>query len=131
MITQCTGSEIHGIDISPQVTFNIGKGAGTVRSDPAGGVFDMMTSRCLGAARVVDGKPYVWGHCEWTDKDGDKVLLHYVRSEGLTGKYTVVHGTGKFSGIAGTRDYKIIPFPSVPGTRAVCDEGKLRYTLPD
>ncbi len=75
----------------------------------------MMSSHCLGAARAVDRKPFVWGHCEWTDKDGDKVLLHYVRSEGLTGKYTVIHGTGKYSGITGTRDYKITPFPVVPG----------------
>jgi hypothetical protein len=130
-ITQCTGAETQNVETTPQVSFGMGQAYGTVRADPAGGLFDMMTSHCLGAGRVVDGKPSVWGHCEWTDKDGDKVLLHYARSEGLTGRYTVVHGTGKYSGIAGTRDYKITPFPAVPGGRAVCDEGKLRYTLPD
>ena len=130
-ITQCTGAEVQNVETAPQASFGIAKAYGTVRADPAGGLFDMMTSHCLGAARVVDGKPSVWGHCEWTDKDGDKVLLHYARSDGLTGRYTVVQGTGKYSGIIGTRDYKITPFPSVPGGRAVCDEGKLRYTLPD
>ena len=91
----------------------------------------MMSSHCLGASRMVEGKPSVWGHCEWTDKDGDKVLMHYQRSESLSGRYTVVQGTGKYAGITGTRDYKIIPFPPIPGGRAVCDEGTLRYTLPD
>jgi len=130
-IIQCTGSEMQTVETSPQVSFSLGKAWGTVRGDPAGGLFDMMTSHCLGAARVVDGKPSLWGHCEWTDKDGDKVLMHYVRSDTVAGKYTAIAGTGKYSGITGTRDYKVTPFPAVPGGRAVCDEGKLRYTLPD
>jgi hypothetical protein len=130
-IIQCTGSDIQTVETSPQILFNVGRAWGTVRTQPAGGLFDMMTSHCLGAARVVDGKPSLWGHCEWTDKDGDKVLMHYVRSDPVAGQYTVVAGTGKYSGISGTRDYKITPFPAVPGGRAVCDEGKLRYTLPD
>jgi hypothetical protein len=130
-ITQCTGSQVHSVDTGPQISFNVGEAWGTVRADPTGGLFDMMTSHCLGAARVVDGKPSLWGHCEWTDKDGDKVLMHYVRSDPVNGRYTVVQGTGKYSGISGTRDYKITAFPAVPGGRAVCDEGKLRYTSPD
>jgi hypothetical protein len=130
-IIQCTGNEIRTVETSPQISFNLGKGWGTVRTDPSGGLFDMMTSHCLGAARVVDGKPSLWGHCEWTDRDGDKVLMHYLRSDPVVGKYTVVAGTGKYSGITGTRDYKVTPFPAVPGGRAVCDEGRLRYTLPD
>ena len=130
-ITQCTGSQVHSVETTAQVSFNVGEAWGTVRGDPAGGLFDMMTSHCLGAARVVDGKPSLWGHCEWTDKDGDKVLMQYVRSDPVNGRYTVVHGTGKYSGVTGTRDYKITAFPAVPGGRAVCDEGKLRYTLPD
>jgi hypothetical protein len=130
-IIQCTGSEMQNVETSPQISFNVGRAWGTVRADPPGGLFDMMTSHCLGAARVVDGKPSLWGHCEWTDKDGDKVLMHYMRTDTVAGRYTVVGGTGKYSGVAGTRDYKVTPFPAVPGGRAVCDEGKLRYTLPD
>ena len=129
-ITQCTGSKNQTVETTPQVSFAIGEAYGTVRASPESSIFDMMTSHCLGASRVVDGKPFVWGHCEWTDKDGDKVLLEYARSQGLSGKYTVVYGTGKFSGITGTRDYRITPFPTVQGGRAVCDEGTLRYTLP-
>ena len=90
-----------------------------------------MSSECLGASRLVDGKPTVWGHCEWSDKDGDKVLLHFSRWEGLAGKFNVLHGTGKFSGLRGTRDYSITAFPSIAGARVLCDEAKLRYTLPD
>jgi hypothetical protein len=130
-IIQCSGGEVQNIATSPQHSFGTYKTIGTVRTDPAGGLFDMMSTQCMGASRVVDGKPSVWGHCEWVDKDDDKVLLHFSRSEGLTGKFNVVHGTGKYSGLHGTRDYKIIPFPSLPGARAVCDEGKLQYTMPD
>jgi hypothetical protein len=93
-IIQCTGSEVQAVETSAQISFALGRAWGTVRTDPAGGLFDMMTSHCLGAARVVDGKPNLWGHCEWTDKDGDKVLMHYVRSNPVAGKYTAVAGTG-------------------------------------
>lgn len=130
-IIQCSGGEVQNVVNSPQHSFGTGKTYGTVRTDPAGGLFDMMTTQCMGAYVVVDGKPSAWGHCEWLDKDGDKVLLHYARSEGLAGKFNVVHGTGKYAGLSGTRDYKIIPFPAVPGIRTVCDEGKLQYTMPD
>ena len=130
-IIQCAGGEVQNIATTPQHSFGTYKTIGTVRTDPVGGLFDMMSTQCLGASRFVEGKPSVWGHCEWTDKDGDKVLLHFSRSEGLAGTFTVIHGTGKYSGVRGTRDYKIIPFPPIAGARAVCDEGKLRYTLPD
>lgn len=130
-ITQCGGGEVQTVATSPQHTFGSARTFGTVRTNPSGGLFDMMSAQCQGAYSSVDGKPSAWGHCEWTDKDGDKVLLRFSRSDGLAGKFEVIHGTGKFLGIKGTRDYQIIPFPSIPGARAVCDEGKLRYTLPD
>jgi len=130
-IIQCSGGEVQNVATTPQHSFGMYKTYGTVRTDPAGGLFDMMSTQCMGASRLVDGKPSVWGHCEWTDKDGDKVLLHFVRLEGLSGKFTVVHGTGKYSGLRGTRDYQLTPYPPIAGARAVCDEGKLRYTLPD
>jgi hypothetical protein len=130
-IIQCGGGQVRSIASSPQHSFTTYEAYTTVRANPSGGLFDMMSGQCLGAGRLVDSKPSVWGHCEWTDRDGDKVLLHFVRSEGLLGKFTVVHGTGKYSGIRGTRDYQVTPFPAILGGRAVCDEGKLRYTLPD
>ena len=130
-IIQCGGGEVQNVATSTRHSFGTYKTYGTVRTSPAGGLFDMMSTQCMGASRSVEGTPSVWGHCEWVDKDGDKVLLHFSRSEGRAGKFEVVHGTGKFSGIRGTRDYQITPFPAIPGARAVCDEGKLRYTLPD
>ena len=130
-IIQCGGGEGQIIATDPQHSFGTYRAYTTVRTDPAGGMFDMMSGQCLGASRLIDGKPSVWGHCEWTDKDGDKVMLHFLRSEGLAGKFDVVHGTGKYSGIRGSRDYRITPFPPITGGRVVCDEGKLRYTLPD
>lgn len=63
-ILHCSGSESRTITEDAQHAFGIGNSIGTVRSNPPGGMFDVMTSRCLGAFRVVDGKPSLWGHCE-------------------------------------------------------------------
>ena len=130
-IIQCGGGQVRSIATTPQHSFGTYEAYTTVRTDPAGGLFDLMSGQCLGASRLVDGKPSVWGHCEWTDKEGDKVLLHFARSEDLAGKFTVVHGTGKYAGLRGSREYQITPFPAIAGGRAVCDQGKLNYTLPD
>ena len=130
-IIQCGGGQVKSIATTPQHSFGTYEAYTTVRTDPAGGLFDLMSGQCLGASRLVDGKPSVWGHCEWTDKEGDKVLLHFARSEDLAGKFTVVHGTGKYAGLRGSREYQITPFPPIAGGRAVCDQGKLNYTLPD
>ena len=130
-IIQCGGGQVRSIATTPQHSFGTYEAYTTVRTDPPGGMFDTMSGQCLGASRLADGKPSVWGHCEWTDKDGDKVLLHFARAEGLSGKFTVVHGTGKYLGVRGTREYQVTPFPAIVGGRAVCDQGKLRYTLPD
>lgn len=130
-ITQCGGAEVQTVATDAQHSFSTARSYGTVRTNPVGGLFDMMSGQCLGAYSSVDGKPSGWGHCEWTDKDGDKVLLRFFRSEGLSGKFDVLHGTGKFSGIRGTREYQVTQFPAIPGARAVCDEGILRYTLPN
>lgn len=130
-IVHCVGAQVHAAQTSPDVLFNMAEAWGTVRAQPAGGMFDMMTSHCFGATRIVSGKPSLWGHCEWTDRDGDKVLMQYERSDPVVGKYTAVVGTGKYAGITGSRDYRITIFPAVPGGRASCDEGVLRYTLQD
>ena len=129
--THCFGGEVQNVATSQQYSFGVGKAYGTVRTNPMGGLFDMMSTQCLGASGLAEGKPSLWGHCEWTDKDGDKVLLRYSRSDSLIGKMEIIHGTGKFSGIRGTRDYQVTVFPAIPGARAGCDEGKLRYALPD
>jgi hypothetical protein len=130
-VIHCVAGQVQNTATTPAHSFGIYNVYGTVRTDAAGGLFDLMSSECLGASRFVDGKPSVWGHCEWTDKDGDKVLLHFSRLEGLAGTFNVLHGTGKYSGLRGTRNYLATPFPSIAGARVVCDEGKLRYTLPD
>ncbi|MFO1320341.1 MAG: hypothetical protein U1F52_12040 [Burkholderiales bacterium] len=130
-VISCGGAELQTVETSSSLSFSMGSGWGTIRTEPPGNLFDRMTNHCLGAARVVEGKPSLWGHCEWTDKDGDKVLLNYARSDSVGGKYTALAGTGKFSGITATRDYKVIPFPAVPGGRGFCDEGVLRYSIRD
>jgi hypothetical protein len=129
--THCYGGEVQNVATSQQYSFGIGKSYGTGRTDPVGGLFDVMLTVCMGSGGVADGKPTLWGHCEWGDKDGDKVVLRYSRSDSVTGKMEIVHRKGKFKGIRGDRDYQVTVFPVLPGARAGCDEGKLRYTLPD
>lgn len=132
MITQCGGGDLHTVATDSQHTFGSVRALTTVRSNPPGSLFDMMSGQCLVTFSSVKGKPSAWGHCEWTDKDGDKVLFRVSRADdAIAGKADAIHGTGKFSGIKGTRDYRLIPFPTIPGARTVCDEGMLRYTLPD
>jgi hypothetical protein len=127
----CLGGEAQTVSTSPQHSFGTLKLYGTIRTNPPGGLFDMMSSQTLGAWSSVEGKPSVWGHGEWVDKDGDKVLFRFSRLESLAGKAKIIHGTGKFSGLRGSAECQTTPFPSIPGVRTSCSEGKWRYTQPD
>jgi hypothetical protein len=48
------------------------------------------------------------GACIAQDKDGDKILVKYHSSNGVTGEITLISGTGKFEGITGSGTYKSV-----------------------
>lgn len=57
-------------------------------------------------------------------------MSEFRRNDAVQGTYTIIHGTGKFAGLRGTREHKATSFPAIPDGRAVCDEGVLKYELP-
>lgn len=70
--------------------------AGVVRTDPEGGPFDKIYTRCVGQRALLDGKFASSGTCIGYGTDGDKLFLTFE-----VGKFTLVGGTGKFKGITG------------------------------
>jgi hypothetical protein len=74
---------------------------GVTRTDPEGGPFDKIYSRCVGQRALLDGKYVSNGTCTGYGTDGDKLFLTFE-----VGKFTLVGGTGKFKGITGVGTVK-------------------------
>ena len=72
-----------------------------------------MGMRCLG---IYDdggktGERREHGACTFTDNDGDEIMANYERKSAEGGIETLVAGTGKFAGIAGTGEWTVLKFP--------------------
>lgn len=95
---------------------------GTTRSNPAGGLLDMTTFRCVGMGSLIEGKPQGSAMCETIDKDGDKTFAQYVGG-GQKFVGTTLSGTGKYEGMVATYDTENVgPFPTLkPGTLQNCN----------
>jgi hypothetical protein len=74
---------------------------GVTRTDPEGGPFDKIYSRCVGVRALLDGKYASNGTCTGYATDGDKLFLTFE-----VGKFNLVGGTGKFKGITGVGTVK-------------------------
>ena len=127
----CLGGDMQTLIHTPRQSVGTFKLLGTLRSVPAGGVFDMMSSQCFGAFSVIDGSYSSWGHCEYVNSTGDKVLLRFIRMDSQNGHYEFLGGTGRFSGLTGAADYRATRFPQIPGALNVCTEAKWHYSLPN
>jgi hypothetical protein len=103
---------------------------GTNRTNPPGGVFDMMSFRCVGFTRTIEGKSSGTNLCEAVDKDGDKILVqNFV--EGPRNKNDAITGTGKYEGIvrSGISDsLGVFPVPK-PGSIQGCNHQTGTYKL--
>ena len=130
-VTTCQGGEMQAVALTPKQSVGTFKLLGTLRAVPAGSLFDMMSSQCFGAWSLLDGSFSNWGHCEYVDAAGDKVLVRFTRINSDKGQYEFLGGTGKFSGLTGTGDYRATRFPQIPGAFNVCTEAKWRYSLPN
>jgi hypothetical protein len=130
-VEACQAGDMQSLAHTPNRSVGTYKLLGTVRTVPAGGVFDMMSSQCLGAWSTIDGSFSNWGHCEYVGPTGDKVLLRFTRMNSDQGRYEFIGGTGKFSGLTGTGEYKATRFPQFPGVMNVCTQAKWRYSLPN
>lgn len=103
---------------------------GSTRSNLPDSPFDKLSFRCLGMGTNLDGKAAAMTLCEVVDKDGDRMLNHFVQSEGRTVRTTVA-GTGKFEGITTESTLTVLgPFPTAkPGTFQSCNHQVGSYRL--
>jgi len=85
---------------------------GAMLSDTGDGPFHNMSILNVGTLYFENGVGKLIGYITCTDPDGDKVLVEIKENNAKlapamnigTGKY--IHGTGKFTGIEGTMEYK-------------------------
>jgi hypothetical protein len=128
----CPGLEIlSSTEVAPQQIIATYKVSGGIRSEPPGGMFDLMNGVCQGILSTAGGQVTAAGNCLWVDKDGDKLVFSYSRVAPAPGKLEITLGTGKFSGIRGGGEYTTIPLPSIAGSRNSCPEAKWKVTLPE
>ena len=104
---------------------------GTLRSNLPDSPVGLMSSECVGAGSVMEGVAKSNGFCEFIDKDGDKYMGNWDRTE-KEGKWTVTNGTGKFTGVSGGGSIQLIAFPRglSPGMFSGCSNSTGTYTLP-
>jgi hypothetical protein len=97
---------------------------GSTRSNLPDSPFDKLSFRCLGLNANFDGKTSAMTVCEAVDKDGDKMLNHFVQGEGGRLVRTTVAGTGKFAGISTEATVVSLgPLPTIkPGTFQNCNQ---------
>lgn len=110
---------------------------GVTVSDTGKGPFHNMSHRNVGIIYFEKGVGKLLGYIILTDLDGDKVLIE-IREDKTqlppavnsgTGKY--IHGTGKFSGIEGTMEYKRRYLrPATKETFQAISKAKGRWKLP-
>lgn len=104
---------------------------GMTRTDPAGGMFDRSTFRCVGSNAIFDKRFSSILTCEAVNPDGDKLLSYYYAGDDRKYARETVAGTGKYEGIVvdGTVT-PIGPFPTIkPGTFQGCNQQTGTYKL--
>jgi len=129
-ITNCWAGTSSTVAFSKTDSAFSGDLTGTMRSNPAGGPFDMMTFHCVNIFAAIEGKTNGTYYCVVADKDGDKFMLHG-SSEGPKGKTETFAGTGKFEGMVRTSTSEPLgAFPPVkPGAFQGCHRQTGTYKL--
>ena len=121
------GEILSSIEIAPQQSITTVKYSGMAKAVPTGGIFDQQGVACHATISTVGGPPVAITHCVYVDKDGDKYVIRSLSA----GKAESLGGTGKFTGMKGSGEFKVTRFPAIPGTVNVCVDGTFKYTLPD
>ena len=102
-----------------QVTF---EALGVAVADTEQGIFHNSSVRILGSGLVLKGAYTEVGSITWTMPDGDQVFATYegkgVGAGRLKGNFTLIGGTGKYSGITGGGDEETfnVPKPAMKGS---------------
>lgn len=129
--TTCPGVDpLSSVEVGPQQAIGAFRLNGGIRTNPTGGIFDMMTANCYGTLNTAGGIRRVMGYCVWVDKDGDKVTFQFHRGGPAPGHSDFISGTGKFTGIKGGGDYQVTPMPALGSSMNSCIDGAWKIELP-
>lgn len=94
--------------------------------------WDGATTRCVGALRLVGGKPIGKGLCKWFHANGDTAIGEWEYPATGDPTWTWLAGTGGLKGISGSGHFKptVNGKPAEAGTSQSCRQDWGRYTLP-
>jgi len=111
------------------------EGFGIYVDDSGSGLLHNATSHVLGAMHIVEGVLEDSGFSVCTRPDGDKVFMTYKATgqmgSSVKGTFTIVGGTGKFTGIEGGGEFTRFALrPPDEGMFASFSVGKSHWKLP-
>jgi len=139
--------EGHPFPIGNDRVYMVAVYSGTIFVDKGEGVLHAASIVCPATVEVdlLTGKKSGQGHCIITNQDGDRVYADYTCTgdlKGCAGPFTLVGGTGKFTGITGEGEMisqlQARAFVVVEGFESARQHGegvafwpKLTYRIPD
>jgi hypothetical protein len=90
------------------------------------------TTRCVGAMRLIAGRPVGKGLCKWFNTAGDTAVGEWEYPAGGDAKWTWLAGTGGLKGITGTGTFMTVVRgkPAEAGTSQSCRRDWGQYSLP-
>lgn len=90
------------------------------------------TTRCVGALRLVAGKPVGKGMCKWFSAAGDTAVGEWEYPATGEPSWTWLTGTGGLKGITGSGTFKSVASgkPAEAGTSQSCRRDWGKYSLP-
>ena len=109
-VTYYTSQSLAALEMGDVGTGAMLQMTGVTRNTDGQKAFDNMSVRCLLYRETLGGKAQSGGTCVEIDAEGDKVFTTFAGN-----LHTLVGGTGKYKGIAGTAPFTFAGLPS-PGT---------------
>ena len=120
-VTTCFSGERTTVAGSPEVTVAGSLTKGTWLSNHENKIFQNMTSQCAGILKILAGKAYGTAYCKVMNPDGDFIIMENTL-EAPEIKFNFLHGTGKWKGIRGSGQGKVLmrPKPITPSAIQNC-----------
>jgi hypothetical protein len=116
---------LSNIDMGELGSDSVIEGFGITRNTSGQKTFENLSVHCVFYYGVRGGKETEKGACTEMDADGDKIYTTFE-----TGTHTLIGGTGKYKGIAGTASFTANPLrPPVAGTFAVEVDHKVSWKM--
>lgn len=132
----CLSGRTSTIQVSDTVMAGPFDATAGIYSNIPGGPFDGQGSQCVGTWSIADGKYTDSGYCVTVDADGDKFVMEFKTGplavgQPAKGKWFVSGGSGKYSGMVATGDYRNVlhSTPAAPGGFQACHRNIGSYKL--